>query len=213
MASETMMSWALSLVLDESAAIQILLLLSRVPLGFGYAGVRTSGPAASLVLAVPAPFKREGLTRDAASAATSSSGTANGAASSVVICPPVDKAGSALTASSSFDDEDGNEFSECTYPVAGACAFFFADGSFSQGSSQCPKGLAQTGTGGDSTTTYVHIHHNRRTPTAQHDQHPARNYAGGHQHPTRNYTGDHEHPAAACYDERRLSPACNFQHL
>jgi hypothetical protein len=67
------------------------------------------------------------------------------------------------------------------------------------------------------------MQHNRRTPTTQHDQHPARNYAGDHQHPTRNDTGDHEHPArnyagdhehsaAACYDERRLSPACNFQH-
>ncbi|KAJ7734279.1 hypothetical protein B0H16DRAFT_1731883 [Mycena metata] len=42
-----------------------------------------------------------------------------------------------------FADSDGNEFAQCTYADAGPCAYFFADGSFSSGSSTCPKGLPQ----------------------------------------------------------------------
>ncbi|KAJ7024640.1 hypothetical protein C8F04DRAFT_1270028 [Mycena alexandri] len=75
--------------------------------------------AASVVLASPTPFKRG------------------------INCPSTDKDGTALTASSSFADSDGNEFAQCTYPDAGPCAYFFADGSFSSGSSTCPKGLPQ----------------------------------------------------------------------
>ncbi|CAK5266652.1 unnamed protein product [Mycena citricolor] len=68
-----------------------------------------------------------------------------------VRCAATDQTGSALTASSTTTDSSGNEFSVCTYKSAGPCTFFFADGSFSSGSSDCPKGQAQTagaGTGG-----------------------------------------------------------------
>ncbi|KAF7362705.1 hypothetical protein MVEN_00619800 [Mycena venus] len=103
----------------------------------------------------------QGLPQDTVSAGTSnsdssSSDSINTAASDSVVCPAVDKDGSALSASSSFKDELGNEFAQCTYPSAGVCAFFFADGSFSSGSSTCPKGLPQpsdSGSGGGSTTT------------------------------------------------------------
>ncbi|KAJ7152077.1 hypothetical protein C8R46DRAFT_1042949 [Mycena filopes] len=77
---------------------------------------------------------------------TASTGTASaGAIDSSIVCPSSDKDGTPLTASSSFKDDDGNEFAQCTYKDAGPCAFFFADGSFSSGSSTCPKGLPQTG--------------------------------------------------------------------
>ncbi|KAJ7247189.1 hypothetical protein B0H12DRAFT_746961 [Mycena haematopus] len=91
--------------------------------------------AASVVLAIPAPFRRQ----------TDSS----------IVCPPVDKKGSALSSKGSFVDE-GNEFSQCVYPIAGTCAYFFADGSFSEGSSNCPQGLPQTAaTGAGSAPTSV----------------------------------------------------------
>ncbi|KAJ6493327.1 hypothetical protein C8R45DRAFT_989468 [Mycena sanguinolenta] len=79
--------------------------------------------AASMVLAAPAPLKRQ--------------------ADSSIICPAADKTGSALSAQGSLVDE-GNEFSQCVYPVAGTCTYFFADGTFSSGSSKCPVGLPQT---------------------------------------------------------------------
>ncbi|KAJ7923591.1 hypothetical protein B0H13DRAFT_55851 [Mycena leptocephala] len=53
-------------------------------------------------------------------------------------CPPVDKDGTALTGSAPQDD-----FVTCTYVGAGLCAYFPADGSFSSGSSECPKGIPQ----------------------------------------------------------------------
>ncbi|KAJ7866150.1 hypothetical protein B0H13DRAFT_1073045 [Mycena leptocephala] len=97
----------------------------------------------------------QGLPQVAASSNSDSSASnsaSNGAISSTITCPPVDKDGTPLTASSSFN-EDGNEFAQCTYKDAGPCAFFFADGSFSSGSSTCPKGLPQTGSAGGGTTT------------------------------------------------------------
>ncbi|KAF7334307.1 RmlC-like cupin [Mycena sanguinolenta] len=62
--------------------------------------------------------------------------------SSSVKCPPKDKTGSPLTASSTTTDEAGNVFATCTYTTAGVCTFF-SDGSFSSGSSDCPQGLPQ----------------------------------------------------------------------
>ncbi|KAJ7742320.1 hypothetical protein B0H16DRAFT_1728258 [Mycena metata] len=90
----------------------------------------------------------------AAGATTASTGTTAtaGAIDSSIVCPATDKDGTPLTQSSSFKDDEGNEFAQCTYKDAGPCAFFFADGSFSSGSSTCPKGLPQTSTGGGNTS-------------------------------------------------------------
>ncbi|KAJ7662843.1 hypothetical protein DFH06DRAFT_1296387 [Mycena polygramma] len=55
-----------------------------------------------------------------------------------VQCAPVDKDGTALTASAGDGD-----FVSCTYEGAGDCEYFPANGSFSSGSSQCPAGIAQ----------------------------------------------------------------------
>ncbi|KAK7042486.1 hypothetical protein R3P38DRAFT_317901 [Favolaschia claudopus] len=61
-----------------------------------------------------------------------------------VTCASTDEAGSELTAAKFVADNSGNEFAQCTYETAGVCAFFFADGSFSSGSSECPEGVPQT---------------------------------------------------------------------
>ncbi|KAJ6565329.1 hypothetical protein B0H10DRAFT_2224216 [Mycena sp. CBHHK59/15] len=53
-------------------------------------------------------------------------------------CPATDKDGTALTGSAPSGD-----FVTCTYVDAGPCTYFPADGSFSSGSSTCPKGIAQ----------------------------------------------------------------------
>ncbi|KAJ7602916.1 hypothetical protein DFH06DRAFT_1257946 [Mycena polygramma] len=96
---------------------------------------------------------------DSASAGTSNAAAAAGAIDPSITCPPVDKDGTALSESTSVKDDEGNEFAQCTYPSAGPCQFFFADGSFSSGSSSCPKGLPQVastgaaGGGGAATTT------------------------------------------------------------
>ncbi|KAJ7675616.1 hypothetical protein DFH06DRAFT_1466456 [Mycena polygramma] len=96
---------------------------------------------------------------DSASAGTSNAAAAAGAIDPSITCPPVDKDGTALSESTSVKDDEGNEFAQCTYPSAGPCQFFFADGSFSSGSSSCPKGLPQVastgaaGGGGAAATT------------------------------------------------------------
>ncbi|KAF7368251.1 hypothetical protein MVEN_00145200 [Mycena venus] len=57
-------------------------------------------------------------------------------------CPPTDKTGGALTATGPAVDDPG--FITCTYQgSAGLCTYFPADGSFSSGGSNCPKGIAQ----------------------------------------------------------------------
>ncbi|KAF8157339.1 hypothetical protein K438DRAFT_1942761 [Mycena galopus ATCC 62051] len=91
--------------------------------------------AASMVLAVPAPLKRQ--------------------SSSPILCPAVDKKGSALASTGTTTDE-GDEFSVCTYPVAGTCTYFFVGGTFSSGSSNCPVGLSQTAAPGGPDTTFRH---------------------------------------------------------
>ncbi|KAJ7067581.1 hypothetical protein C8F01DRAFT_1228192 [Mycena amicta] len=78
-----------------------------------------------------------------------------GSISSAVNCPATDKGGSSLTSSSPSKDEAGNALVNCDYTSAGSCTYF-TDGSFSSGSSQCPKGEQQTGgsgSGGQAVTT------------------------------------------------------------
>ncbi|KAJ7627059.1 hypothetical protein FB45DRAFT_920571 [Roridomyces roridus] len=55
-------------------------------------------------------------------------------------CAPTDKTGSPLT-SATADATD--EFATCTYKEAGECSYFFANGNFGSGSSDCPAGLPQ----------------------------------------------------------------------
>ncbi|KAF7291394.1 hypothetical protein MIND_01284000 [Mycena indigotica] len=76
---------------------------------------------AAVVSAVPAPVKRG------------------------VNCPGADKDGARLATSDTSRDTLGNVFAVCTYSGAGPCTYF-SDGSFSSGSSQCPKGLPQDAT-------------------------------------------------------------------
>ncbi|KAK6992969.1 hypothetical protein R3P38DRAFT_2801316 [Favolaschia claudopus] len=76
-------------------------------------------------------------------------------------CPPQDKNGVAFTSSSPAAHDP--QFITCVYQGgAGFCTYFPADGSFSSGSSQCPKGIAQdpsvttdapSTAGGDATPT------------------------------------------------------------
>ncbi|KAJ7193106.1 hypothetical protein GGX14DRAFT_546364 [Mycena pura] len=66
-----------------------------------------------------------------------------------VKCAPTDKDNTALTGSRVADVG----FAECDYKDAGPCTYFSADGSFSSGSSTCPKGLPQDANFGQSTTT------------------------------------------------------------
>ncbi|KAJ6626708.1 hypothetical protein B0H10DRAFT_1998197 [Mycena sp. CBHHK59/15] len=89
------------------------------------------------------------------SSSSTSSGTSSGSISSSINCASTDDDGTPLISSAS-STESGNEFATCTYKDAGPCTYFFADGSFSAGSSTCPKGLPQTGGsgGGDTTTSY-----------------------------------------------------------
>ncbi|KAJ6579301.1 hypothetical protein B0H10DRAFT_2100486 [Mycena sp. CBHHK59/15] len=87
------------------------------------------------------------------SSSSTSSGTSSGSISSSINCASTDDDGTPLISSAS-STESGNEFATCTYKDAGPCTYFFADGSFSAGSSTCPKGLPQTGgSGGGDTTT------------------------------------------------------------
>ncbi|KAJ7467520.1 hypothetical protein FB451DRAFT_1401525 [Mycena latifolia] len=67
-----------------------------------------------------------------------------------VNCTPTDDDGSALTGSS-VDADDS--FATCSYKDAGECTYFFADGSFSSGSSTCPKGLPQDAASSSSSNT------------------------------------------------------------
>ncbi|KAJ6611315.1 hypothetical protein B0H10DRAFT_2437575 [Mycena sp. CBHHK59/15] len=69
-------------------------------------------------------------------------------------CPDTDKDGSALTGSAGSGD-----FVTCTYTDAGPCTYFSADGSFSSGSSTCPKGIAQ-----DPSVTPAHLGPRQRLP-------------------------------------------------
>ncbi|KAF7325077.1 hypothetical protein MKEN_00550400 [Mycena kentingensis (nom. inval.)] len=69
--------------------------------------------------------------------------SSGGSIDSSIECPSADDDGTPLTGSSKTNDDVGNEFALCTYQGAGPCTYFFADGSFSSGSSQCPNGQAQ----------------------------------------------------------------------
>ncbi|KAJ7686379.1 hypothetical protein B0H17DRAFT_716821 [Mycena rosella] len=100
----------------------------------------------------------KGLPQNAASSGTESTNSAGsgtgasvsgGSIDSNINCAPVDDDGTPLTASSA---DSANDFATCEYKDAGECTYFFADGSFSSGSSTCPKGLPQTG-GTAATTT------------------------------------------------------------
>ncbi|KAF7293923.1 hypothetical protein HMN09_01188900 [Mycena chlorophos] len=66
-----------------------------------------------------------------------------------IVCPATDKDGKPLTGSTSTTDDEGNLFAVCDYTGtggAGDCTYF-SDGSFSSGSSECPKGEQQTALG------------------------------------------------------------------
>jgi len=100
-----------------------------------------------------------GLPQNAASSNTNtvntntgggSTSSSSGSISPNIKCAPVDKDGTALTASSADSD---NSFATCQYGNSEPCTYFFADGSFSSGSSSCPEGLPQTVGSGAGTTT------------------------------------------------------------
>ncbi|KAJ7154917.1 hypothetical protein C8R43DRAFT_1126301 [Mycena crocata] len=99
-----------------------------------------------------------GLPQNAATSGGGNTGASSGGSSTIssgINCTPTDDDGSALTASAADSDKS---FATCTYRNAGICTYFFADGSFSSGSSTCPQGLPQTGgsgggNGGSGTTT------------------------------------------------------------